>query len=182
MKFWALMGCPPVLGVLGVVGMLGILGIVGGVGIVGEANAEPYSVESRIEPFTLEDQHGESQQVDATTRIILFSRDMDGGKLLKEALADVSEDILTNHSGVYVADISGMPSLVARMFALPSMRKRPYAILLDRDGQTTRRLPDVDERATLIFLEKLEITKVTHAETAQAVREALGLEPVAAQD
>ena len=53
------------------------------------AATEPYAVGDAIAPFTLEDQHGEDRSVDASVKVILFSRDMDGGDYLKEALADV---------------------------------------------------------------------------------------------
>ena len=133
------------------------------------AGAEPYAAGDTIEPFTLEDQHGESHSIDASVRLILFSRDMDGGDLLKQALADAAPEALTMHGAVYVADISGMPGLVARMFAIPAMRKRPYALLLDRDGETTARLPDVEDKATLIILDALTIQRIEHVPDSAAV-------------
>lgn len=137
------------------------------------AAAQTRAVGDRIEPFSLEDQHGEAHEVDASIQVILFSRDMAGGKLLKEALADDGAGLLERRGAVYVADISGMPSLVARLFALPSMRERPYAMLLDRDGSATAQLPDREERATVIVLDALEIQRVEHLETAGEILRAL---------
>ncbi len=148
----------------------------------GTAVAEPWAVGDRIAEFSLEDQHGETGSVDASTQQILFSRDMDGGKYLKEGLADVEPDFLAGKKAVYVADISRMPSLITRMFALPGMRKRPYPMLLDRVGNTTHRLPDVEEQATLIYLKRLKITRVEHVDSANGVRELLGLEPLPEDD
>ena len=74
---------------------------------------------------------------------------------------------------MYVADISGMPGLVARMFAVPSMRKRPYPMLLDRDGEITARLPDVEGSATLIFCDDLQVTRVLHLTQSSEVRREL---------
>jgi hypothetical protein len=141
--------------------------------MTGLAQADFLAVGSRLEPFSLQDQHAVEQTVDEKTRLILFSRDMEGGKLLKEALSEVEAETLALRGAVYVADISGMPKLVARLFALPSMRKRPYPMLLDRDGSTTASLPDVEGSATLIFLEQLEIVRIEHVETAEDVRESL---------
>ena len=131
--------------------------------------AEPYAVGDVIEAFTLEDQHGENHSVDASVAVILFSRDMDGGEFLKEGLAEVSPDYLGGQNAVYVADISGMPGLIATMFAIPAMRDRPYAMLLDREGDTTARLPDVEGQATLIFLDGLKIERLVHVNEAAAV-------------
>jgi len=139
------------------------------------AGAGPLAVGDRVEAFTLEDQHGVEHTLDATIELILFSRDMDGGDLVKQALAEAPADLLSSRHALYVADIRGMPKLVAKLFALPAMRKRPYPLLLDRDGATTAQLPDVEGRATLIFLRDFEVTRVLHVATAAEVERELGL-------
>jgi hypothetical protein len=141
--------------------------------VAGDAYAQPYVVGDAIEPFTLEDQHGKSHTVDASVKVILFSRDMDGGDVLKAGLADVEPGYLDGKSAVYVADISRMPGLVARMFAIPAMRDRPYAMLLDRDGKTTARLPAAEGQATLVFLDQLTVRRIANVEEAPAVRQEL---------
>ena len=40
------------------------------------------------------------------------------------------ENILEKNSAVYVADISGMPSLISKFIALPKMKKYPFSVLL----------------------------------------------------
>ena len=137
------------------------------------AFAERYAVGDTIEPFTLEDQHGESGTFDASAKVILFSRDMKGGDFLKEGLAGVARGYLDGMNAVYVADISGMPRLIARIFAVPAMRKRPYSMLLDRDGEATARLPDLEGQATLIFLDRLRVQRIVHVSEAPAVRREL---------
>ena len=57
------------------------------------ASAEPYTAGDRIEPFSLDDQHGETHQVDAAVAILLFSRDMPGGDVLKAALMEKVPDL-----------------------------------------------------------------------------------------
>jgi hypothetical protein len=144
--------------------------------------AEPWAAGERIEPFSLEDQHGTVRHVDAGTRVVLFSRDMDGGDVLKRALEGVPEGFFAARGAAYVADISRMPGLVTRLFALPSMRRRPYPMLLDRDGATTARLPDAEGQATLIFLEDLRIERVVHAARPEELCEALGVPDAAAEE
>jgi len=139
----------------------------------GAEGADPYAVGDEMEPFTLEDQHGEPHTVAANVALILFGRDMDGGDILKQALADAPEGLLAERKAAYVADISRMPKLVARMFALPAMRRRPYAVLLDRDGATTARLPSEEGKATLIFRDAAKITRLLHLDDPAAVRSAV---------
>lgn len=141
------------------------------------AFAQYYAVGEAIAPFTLEDQHGKSRTVDASARVILFSRGMEAGDVLKQGLAGVEPEYLNGKQAVYVADISRMPGLIARMFAIPAMRDRPYSMLLDRDGQTTARLPDVEGQATLIFLDRLTVQRIVHVAEALAVRRELERAP-----
>ena len=141
--------------------------------IAGAAFAQPYAVGDAVEPFTLEDQHGKRHTVDESVKVILFSRDMEGGDFLKQGLADVQPDYLTGKQAVYVANISAMPRLVARMFAIPAMRDRPYSMLLDRDGKATERLPGKEGEATLIFLDRLVVQRIVNVAEAPAVRKEL---------
>jgi len=43
------------------------------------AIADPYTIEIKIRAFSLKDQHGNQYEVDETTCLILFSKDMKGG-------------------------------------------------------------------------------------------------------
>ena len=133
---------------------------------------------STIPRFSLDDQHGVTRDVGPRVRAIVFSRDMDGGDFIKQSLADKNGAYLADRELVYVADISGMPALVTRLFALPSMRRRPYPLLLDRDGTRTAELPDVAGEATLIRLDALRVTGIRHFDSAEKLAEALAELPV----
>jgi hypothetical protein len=137
------------------------------------AAAEPYAVGGTLRPFSLEDQHGDQAAVGERTRVLVFSRDMDAGDIVKGALADAEQRYLDEHGAVYVADISGMPALVSRMIAVPRMRERKYRVLLDRDGAVGRDLPYVGKRPTVVALDQLRIVAIEHPATAAELRETL---------
>lgn len=139
------------------------------------AAAAPYSVGDTMDPLSLEDQHDEKRSLDGSVQVVLFSRDMEGGDLLEDALAETPKGFLAGKHALYVADIHGMPSFVARMFAIPSMRKRPYSMLLDREGEVTTRFPSEESKATLLFLNDMKIERVLYAASPNQIREALGL-------
>lgn len=139
----------------------------------GAAGAEPLGVGDRLEPFTLDDQHGEAHVVDARVHALLLARDMKGGEVAKQALADDGAELLAKADAVYVADVSGMPAVIRRLFALPSLRRRGYPILLDPEGQITRDLPGAENRACLVRLRELTVVEVTQFESSEALREAL---------
>jgi len=131
-------------------------------------------VGDQLTPFELEDQHGELRALDESVKLVLFSRDMDGGDFLKEAVAELGAERLESLGAIYLADIHRMPGLIARFIAIPRMRDRPYPVLLDRDGTATARLPDVEEQATILELVGLTLRAVHHMDSVEAVKARLG--------
>lgn len=132
--------------------------------------APVYVAGDRVVPFTLSDQYGEPGSVDDRTRVVLFAAEMDAGDLVHEALeANASLRDLAALDAVFVSDIHRMPALVSRLFALPSMRRRPYRMLLDREPGPTVRLPREEGRVTILRLNALVIESVTFAADAAAI-------------
>jgi len=144
-----------------------------GLGRPVHAEAEPLGVGDGLPPFSLEDQHGEEHPLDAGIRLILYSRDMDGGSVMREAMEGRDGEFLAVRGVAYVNEISAMPGLVTRLFALPKMRRRPYPILLDREGEATARFPDRSGSATLILLEGSKLTSIEYFEDPDALAQRL---------
>lgn len=155
--------------------------------IAGAAGAETYAVGSTLPELALADQHGQTRRLDASVRVVLFSRDMAGGRVIQEALAEDGAALLERHGAVYVTDVSRMPALVRRLIALPRMRKRPYPMLLDEEGAATAGFPSEEGRATLLRLDALRVTEVAYPASPAELREALaaaapGSVPAPAED
>lgn len=125
------------------------------------AHAAPLAVGDPMPPLALEDQHGRAGSVGDGVRVVVVSRDMEAGDVVKKALAGRDQAFLDANGAVYVANISGMPALITRLFALPRMRERPYRMLLDRDGNATRDIPAVVGRPTVLRLEGGRISGVS---------------------
>ena len=113
------------------------------------AHAGPLAVGDPMPPLSLVDQHGKAGTV-AGARVVVVSRDMEAGDVVKKALAGRNQTFLDEHGIVYVANVSGMPAMVTRLFAMPRMRERPYRMLLDRDGDATKDVPAVAGRPTVL--------------------------------
>ena len=123
--------------------------------------------------LSLRDQNDAAVRIDASTKILLFTRDMGGGGLVKQALAEGGKDTLAAAGAVYVSDVSGMPSLVRRAFAMPSLRKRGYPVALDENGEATRSLPSAEGKCTVLSLDSGKITAITFVSTSAEVTAAL---------
>ena len=137
------------------------------------AGAEPYGVGSELPALSLQDQHGDSHTLDGSVRVVLFSRDMDAGKVIQQALSQDGQALLDAHSAVYVADVSRMPGLVRRLIAKPRMRKRPYLMWLDEEGDATADLPSEEGLPTLLLLEDRRILRIEYPATPEALWEVL---------
>jgi hypothetical protein len=137
----------------------------------------PTIVPDRLAGFELPDQHGVSHRVDAAVRVLLLSRDMDGGAVVRGALEAKGAEagaFLAGLGAVYVADVSRMPGIVRRLFALPRMRSRPYPVLLDTTGEATAALPAEPGRASVLWLEDLRPVRVETFGAPEALLAALG--------
>jgi NADPH-dependent ferric siderophore reductase len=133
-----------------------------------------YGVGSTVASVTLEDQFATAHTLDDRVSVVLFARDMEGGGLIKAVLAQ-HPDALAANRAIYVADISGMPALIARLSAIPKMKERPYPTLLDRDGTATAAFPSEPEKATLMRLSSREVTEIRFVASENELRAALGV-------
>ena len=97
----------------------------------------------RLAPWTLLDQFDRPYTLDERLQVLLVARDMDGAKLLKAALQDRPEGYLEQRHALFLADISGMPGPIAKLFAIPAMRDYHYRVLLDREARVVPRYPVV---------------------------------------
>ena len=138
----------------------------------GAVGAASLGVGMRIPPITLSDQHDVEGAVRSDTRCVLYSRDMGAAKVVNEVLANAPA-LLDAAGGVVVSDLSRMPRVITSLFALPALRKRPYRILLDRDGKATADWPFKKGAVTVLFLTDMTIARVDYVDSAETLRAAL---------
>ena len=135
---------------------------------------KPLAVGSRVAPATLLDQNEVPRAIDENVRIIFFAREMEGGAVIRSLLEEEDASYLEQNGAVYVADISGMPSLIANLVAIPKMQKeRPYPTLLDRDGSTTAPFPGQEGQVTVLLLDNLRVTAIDYRDSLPGLREAV---------
>jgi hypothetical protein len=106
--------------------------------------AQALEIGERLAPWTLLDQYDQPFTLDNRTTTLLVARDMDGARLIKQALKDQPKGYLEARHAVFVADIQRMPALIAKMFAVPAMRDYSYRVMLDREGRVASRYPGAE--------------------------------------
>jgi len=127
----------------------------------------------RLAPWTLLDQYEQPFTLDNSTTTLLVARDMDGAKLIKEALKDQPKGYLETRHAVFVADIQRMPALIAKMFAVPAMRDYHYRVMLDREGRVASRYPGAEGQVLWLQLKDGRLLSQREYANAGDLREAL---------
>ncbi len=86
-----------------------------------------------IKSVTLKDQFDKTGTIKPDTKKIIFVFAKSTGHLVKEYLNTKPNDYLTKKHTVFIADVSGMPSMILKYMALPDLKKHKYSIYLIRD-------------------------------------------------
>lgn len=140
------------------------------------ALAAPVAPGGLLPPLTVADQHERQVQIDANTRVVVFAGDKAASDVVSDALRPHSS-VLAERRIVYIADISAMPAIVTRMFALPKLRELPFPVGLVRDAQTTAHLPRKPKEITVVKLEGLRIQAIEFVPDAASLHRSLGISP-----
>ncbi|WP_434953034.1 hypothetical protein ACRWQL_08105 [Shewanella sp. HL-SH4] len=118
--------------------------------------------------MSLHNQFNKPLNVTSQTQVLLFSRDMDGGAVIQAAFEQTSADKRPENL-VYVADISGMPSLIAKFIAVPKMQDYSFMLGLDREGDITARFPSEKSQATIIKINQLKVISIAYAQDVESL-------------
>jgi hypothetical protein len=123
----------------------------------------------RLPQTVLRDQHGQEMVVSSNTAFILFAAHKGASDVINGYLANHEGDFLQRHQAVYIADLSEMPALITRMFALPKMRGRPYRILLTDEESPMAFLPRKVSAVTVISMRDGVVESVSYAENGDEI-------------
>jgi len=122
------------------------------------------SVGQPFPPTTLEDQFGKTHTVGAEG-LILISFERDVSDRVNAFLKQQPKSFLTDNGTVYIADISAMPTIIAKLFALPKMRDYPYAVLLNRDEDFEKGFDKREGKLTVYRLQGGNVIAVEFIDT-----------------
>ncbi|MCG3674584.1 hypothetical protein L5F46_07340 [Aliarcobacter butzleri] len=135
-------------------------------GVVAFAN--PLTVNNSVPELKIKDQFEKEHTLNANIKTILFASDKATSDMLRDYLLPLSEkeNILEKNNAVYIADISGMPSLISKYIALPKMKKYPFSILL-LDDTNKDNFTKEDGKIIVYTLDNLKVTNITKISTPQ---------------
>ena len=85
------------------------------------------------------------------------------------------KDFLASRQAVYLADMSRMPGLITRTFALPALREQPFRIGVSLNETHLADWPRQAEAVTLIHLDQGRVQRIEFAGSEAELQRALGL-------
>jgi len=114
---------------------------------------------------SFEDQWEKPVELNAQTKWLVVTQSKDAGKMVKETFESLEMKDLASLNLLYIADVSGMPGFITRMFAIPKMQDHAFSIgLINEEGQlATLDLGDLNEsEVSVLALDNLQVTQ-THS-------------------
>jgi len=118
-------------------------------------------VGSKIE-FKLPDQFDKAVELKDNTKQVIFVFAKKTGHTVRELLKKEPKDYLPSRNTIFVADVSGMPTVIRNTFAIPDFRKSPYSVALIYDENIAKVYKNgIDvNKVIIVSLNNRVVTKV----------------------
>lgn len=139
---------------------------------ISSLSASDFIVGSKLPTLTYLDQFEKPHTVSSDIHTIIVSFEKATGADMNAFLKEQQPDYLTKHNAVFIANISEMPSLITKLFAMPKMRKYKHTILIINDEENHQFLYEED-KITVYTIDNGLIKDVSFIETSKEVRERL---------
>ncbi len=123
------------------------------------------------------DQRDQPQALDAETKLVIFSSTKETGNWVKNSFESMGIEDLAAKKWLYVADVSGMPSLITKYMAIPKMQDYAFSIALERDGEVTADWPKQADAVNVYQLNALTIDKSYAFDSEEALLQFLNSIP-----
>ncbi|ASJ24418.1 hypothetical protein LH462_04455 [Laribacter hongkongensis] len=136
--------------------------------------AAPLAKGSTLPPITLEDQHGTPYILGPDTRLLVFTSEKATSAFVNEAFKG-EQARLKAPQVIHVSDISAMPGVITRMFALPKLRDLPFTVALAYKETSVADLPRQAGAATVMRLQNGRVESIAYARNTQDLYPLLGL-------
>lgn len=126
------------------------------------AGAQTVTVGDAIKPISWRDQFEQLVAVNEDTHAVILVSEKSVGEWVNATLGEMPAEALTQRRVVYVSDISAMPTLITKAFALPKWRKLPFSIGLAREAAEVPPWPQQSGSATWMQLRGMQVQSVRY--------------------
>ena len=133
------------------------------------------TIGKELKTFVIKDQFGVEHTLTNKTKKVIFVFSKPTGHLMRTYMDKQPIDYLDTRDILFVADISGMPSIIAKMFAIPDMKKSKYPILLTTNKETSQifKVASQKDAIMIITLDNKIVKKVQFVTTKEDIKKAI---------
>jgi hypothetical protein len=128
--------------------------------------ANALSIGDSTPTFEIKDQFEKMHKISADTKTILVAETRSTSVIIREYLLTKDTNFLGANKAYYIADISGMPSLISKFIALPKMKKYPFSILLV-DEEQAKSFSTKEDEITVYTLTDGKVSDVKYIKTTE---------------
>ncbi|WP_419769810.1 MAG: hypothetical protein ACNI3C_10805 [Candidatus Marinarcus sp.] len=122
--------------------------------------ANPLKTGDKLESvLNFSDQFDNIHELNTLNNKVIVSFEKGTGKLVNEFLSQKDKNYLTTHNATFIANISGMPSIITKLFALPKMKKYKHTILLIYNEDNTM-FPSHEGEITLLSIKNSVVQSI----------------------
>ncbi len=132
--------------------------------------ANALSVGDSTPNFKIKDQFEKDNVIKSDAELVLFAGDKGMSEVLRDYLKPKGKGFLESKKAYYMADISGMPSLIAKFFALPKMKKYPFSILLVNEEQA-KSFDKKEDNITVYTINNGKVSDIKYIKTSKELDE-----------
>ena len=158
-----------------------ILGLIVAMFFLGCTKEESIAVESKtvvgnsLETLVLNDQHEKPQSLSADTKKVIFAFSKDMGHMSNEYFNKQDPNFLVEHNAVFIADVSGAPSLIRSMFIMPGLKdfKHPVLVIEDKNVAASYRIDENSEKLMILDVDNFIITNISYVASEDELAKAL---------
>lgn len=158
-----------------------LLSLIFAISFLGCAQEKSVVVESKtvvgnsLESLSLNDQFEKPQSLSVDTKKVIFAFSKEMGHLSNEYFAKQAPGFLAEHNAVFIADVSGAPSLIRSMFIMPGLKEFKHTVLVieDKSVAASYRIEENKEKLMVLDVTGLIIDKISYVTSEDELAKAL---------
>jgi hypothetical protein len=103
-------------------------------------------------PYTFIDQFDKEHSLTSDVKKVIFVFTKPTGHLMRVYLGLKEIDYLDKRHIDFIADVSGMPSMIFKMFALPDLKNSQYPIMIIKDKKQSARFRNEEQKNAVMII------------------------------
>jgi len=126
---------------------------------------EPQAVVGKsLESLKLKDQFDQTKSINSDTKKVIFAFSKDMGHLSNEYFHTKEPTFLADHNTIFIADVSGAPSLIRSMFIMPGLKDFKHTVLVIDDETVASAYKNAgkEEQLMVVLVDNFTIKSISY--------------------